>query len=1151
MKKYVTLFCVLAIIMLGLPTGETNAMAKLDPALVDMSRLDPAHRESEFLPVIIRLQNPCVIGQVTFGGKFTTNTQELNNPENITRSTALSRIMFEQKNSVEIIKTRIKGIKILNSYQVTTNSLRAIIPRNSMKDIAELPCVSYVWYEAPLYPTRWHSREPMNCWPVYRGETDLDGEICLDPEGREVNGKGIVCSVSDTGLDYTHPDFGSQSRPEGAKVIISHDFGDTDNDCQEEEEKTSHGTACAGIIAADGPGQEKGIAPKALLAGYKISGPSGDLTGDVAATWETMVKEEIDVSNNSFSSPRGYSPMNEAQNNAVSAGVCVVAGNGNWGSPGPKLPVPCGSFSSPENVIGVGATEDYATFSKIIISDAPDMDSIGKELKGLWGSTGKDFEDYNRPLRLVDCGWGRKQDFSGLQLRGKVALIWRGPSDEYTEEHGDGVFFSEKLLNASQAGAVAVLLYNHSPGFLSVPWELYSYGTSKGQQDEFLPCLELLQSQGLELREMLHTGHEWKLGKVDKKQNEVFIKITKPAGYANITSFTSQGPSINGSLKPDVCAPGSNIRSTNPRWMWDLEDRSGNKYGKYTDSFGGTSAAGPFVCGVACLVRQARPKWNPFEVKRAIMNTANLLRRYKDDSYIPLLSQGMGRVDGFNSCMTDILIQPPSALIVAATKRIQIDDPPSEWIDKEKKSKLPNGIKQSMIAFKVYNYNEKEPHNIELSYEINSRQAEDFKISFSSKNITIPPGTEDNPSSSWVGIDVEWTGKLIGNTNDIIIWFTDKNTGQKWHTGVCIYNNDPEVQGEKSTYTGNIGYSFTGLLPIQTPNGDGVDDGLDISFSLTNGSYNQWMESYKEYGYIPYYSNYANGVSFMLKDYNLKTWKTIYSDSVLELGEHNFSWNGKDDRGKYVLPDGEWYLGSGLFDKGLDKSAGAMVDVYKEHTFFEYPFQVKNSVVPSLVLVSAHPIPSSPGVGTEFELGIYVEHAKNLKTIQFSVVIPGLGNIAKFMGVRQGDFMSRNSDYGPLTTVEQDDGSDSILVNIQRSHDGVSGEGWLIFLRFLPITSNYIDISFENLNISYINEETGEEEYGLAFYKSSSFAVERKYFEPADFNRDGKVDKADMDILKLAMGSKRGEERFNWRCDLDRNGIIDMHDMVLFAQAMD
>ncbi|MCK5744423.1 MAG: hypothetical protein KAH30_06750, partial [Caldisericia bacterium] len=89
MKKYVTLFCILAIIMLGMPTGGTNAMAKLDPALVDMSRLDPIHRESEFLPVIIRLQNPCVIGQITFEAEFTTSTQELNNPENITRSTAL------------------------------------------------------------------------------------------------------------------------------------------------------------------------------------------------------------------------------------------------------------------------------------------------------------------------------------------------------------------------------------------------------------------------------------------------------------------------------------------------------------------------------------------------------------------------------------------------------------------------------------------------------------------------------------------------------------------------------------------------------------------------------------------------------------------------------------------------------------------------------------------------------------------------------------------------------------------------------------------------------------------------------------------------------------------------------------------------------
>ncbi len=1139
MRKYLVLFCIIAVVMIGLPTGGTNAMAKLDPAFINMGGLDQIHAESELLPVIIRLQKPCVVQQVTFGGSFTTSVQEINNPGNINRITALSSVLIDQQNSIKTLTESIDGLIVRNTYQLSTNSIRALVPRESINDIAELPCVSFVWYEAPQTLHRWHSRGPLNCWPVYDGESNLDGNICLDPEGREVNGKGIVCAVSDTGLDYTHQDFGSQSRPVGNKVIISHDFGTGDNDCQEEDGKTTHGTNCAGIIAADGPGQEKGIAPKAKLAGYKISGTSGAITGDISAAWEMMIKEEIDVSNNSWGRRGGYSSFREAENNAVLAGVSIVASQGNSGSPGPNVPIPCGSTSSPENVIAAGATMDYATFSKAIISDAPDMDSIGKEYKGIWGPTRKEFKDFGRPIQILDCGWGREQDFSGLDLDGKIALIWRGPGGGIGDEFGPGVFFSAKLNNAFSAGAITVLLYNHSPGFLSLGWGNYSANTTAAQQANFLPCLELLQSQGKEMRDMLHAGNDWKIGEVDKNQNDVFMKFTKPQGYANIANFTSQGPSAIASLKPDVCAPGSNIRTC----VATSQDS-----GLYTNDYGGTSAAGPFVCGVVCLVRQARPEWNPFEVKRALMCTANLLRRYKDDSYIPVLSQGMGRPDAFNACTTDVLIQPPSSLIVAGNGYIKTDDSPEEWEDKAKKARLPSEVKKSMIAYKVYNYSTTNPHNIELSYEVNSRQADGIKVTFSSKSISIPMASEaDEPSSAWVGIDVEWPVRLTGGTNDIIIWFTDKKTGQKWHTGVCIYNNSPSAQGINNTYSSFIEYTTLGSPPTLTPNGDGIDDGFyDIAFTQTNGSYNGM------YGRQSYYDNYANGVSFMVKDYNEKTWQTIFSESVLELGEHEFSWDGLGDDGEYLLPDGEWYLGMSIIDNvGYNRSTRRVITGVNEITFFKKPFQVADSVVPPLPLVSAYPIPSTPGKGNEFELGIYIQHATNIKSIQFYIILPGLSDIAKFKGKRLGEFMLRNTTSTPFWDIDHEEGSDRIRVDIQRDFDGVSGEGWLAYIRLLPIASNYLDVTFENLNISYINEETMKEEYKFAFYKTTSITIEREFYNPADFNHDGRIDEDDLDILTSSLGSTRGEDRFNWRCDLDFNGIIDMNDMAIFAQALE
>ncbi len=1142
MRKYVVLFCVLALIMLGMPMSGTDAMAKLDPALVDFSGLDPIHQDSDMIPVIIRLQGNGVITEMTMDGKFFTNTNELNGSSNLTRVASLSKVLTEQGYAISNISNLIDGIEIINSYQLTTNAIRALVPRSKIMDLAEMDFVKNVWYEAPQELHRWHSRTPMNCWPVYNQETDLDGDVCLDPKGRPIDGTGIVCSVTDTGLDYTHVDFGKQSKPEGAKVVISHDFADTDEDCQEEEGQT-HGTCCAGIIAGDGPDeQEKGIAPKAKLAGYKIANSRGYLVGDIGATWEMMVKEGIDVSNNSWGRPGGWSSFHEQENNAVLAGVSVIASQGNNGPPGPSLPVPCGSTSSPENVIGVGATLDYAYFSKSIITDAPDIDDIGKEYKGIWGVTTHDFTDYGRPIQVLDCGWGREGDFAGLDLNGKIALIQRGPKTEDQDKYGPALNFSTKVARAKQNGAIAIMLYNHSAGFiqsfyLNVP------------SDQLVPSFEMLNSQGLEFVEMLHAGNDWDLGNVDRNQNDVFVKFTEPQGYGNITGFTSSGPTQYGSLKPDVCAPGEKIRTAAATWSIG-KTLYGEKMGNppYTNVFNGTSAAGPFVCGAACLVRQARPEWGPLEVKRSLMNTANLLRRYKDDNYVPFLSQGMGRVDGFNACMTDILIQPPSALIVVESEYVKIDDPPEEWEDRNKKAKLPADIKRSLIAFKVYNYSSENTHNLEMSYEVNSRQADEIKVNFTTDTVTIEDGSGDQPSSSWVGLDIEWPVKLTGGTNDIVIWFTDKKTGQKWHTGITLFNNNPTVQGARYSYASFLEYTNHGLPPTSTPNGDGITDGLDVNYTLTNGSYSSYSGEY---------DNYADGVSFMVKDYNEKTWQIIHSESILELGEHEFSWDGLDGAGEYLLPDGEWYLGMRIMNKTVDWSIPAYVSVPYELTYFKWPFQVDDSVVPPLPLVSAYPIPSTPGKGSEFELGIYIQYATNIKSIQFDIILPGLSDIAKYMGNRKGDFMFRDASYTAndagntafnYYSVEQM-GEDKFRVDIQRPLDGVSGEGWLTYLKLLPIASNYLDVTFDNLNISYINEETMAEEYKFAFYKTSSITIDKEYYDPEDFNHDGNIDEDDLDILTAALGSTRGESRYTWRCDLDYNGIIDMNDMVIFAQA--
>lgn len=87
--------------------------------------------------------------------------------------------------------------------------------------------------------------------------------------------------------------------------------------------------------------------------------------------------------------------------------------------------------------------------------------------------------------------------------------------------------------------------------------------------------------------------------------------VTESVTGDAINPSSSRG--VHGSLgwaKPDVAAPGTGIYSA----------ASGT--GNEPQSLSGTSMASPHVAGIAALVRSAHPGWDPTEVKAAIVNTA-------------------------------------------------------------------------------------------------------------------------------------------------------------------------------------------------------------------------------------------------------------------------------------------------------------------------------------------------------------------------------------------------------------------------------------------------------------------------------------------------------------------------------------------------
>ncbi|SDN33346.1 bacillopeptidase F. Serine peptidase. MEROPS family S08A [Psychrobacillus sp. OK028] len=102
-----------------------------------------------------------------------------------------------------------------------------------------------------------------------------------------------------------------------------------------------------------------------------------------------------------------------------------------------------------------------------------------------------------------------------------------------------------------------------------------------------------------------------------------------------VASFSLRGPSPYAEIKPDISAPGVNIRSSVPG-------------GTYEGGWNGTSMSGPAVSGVAALLRQVNADLTVEEMEEILLNTANPLT---DSVYttVPNHGYGYGLIDAYEA----------------------------------------------------------------------------------------------------------------------------------------------------------------------------------------------------------------------------------------------------------------------------------------------------------------------------------------------------------------------------------------------------------------------------------------------------------------------------------------------------------------------
>ncbi|PWK89259.1 subtilase family protein [Lentzea atacamensis] len=529
-------------------------------------------------------------------------------------------------------------------------------------------------------------------------------------------GDDVRVGIIDTGVDYTHANFGGPGTVEAfravnpraadpnfptAKVVGGYDFVGEEYDGSSKDpaintpkpdpnpiDCNGHGSHVAGTTAGFGENADgstfkgdytkldaeklnamkigPGTAPKALIYALKVFGCDGSTNvTSQALDWsldpdgDGDFSDHLDVVNLSLGSDYGApdDPDSLFVKKLYRAGVMPVFSAGNGGD----LYDIGGSPGNTPEALTVASTRD-----SFVLRDGAEANGQAKPGQYSQNFTGYLGYDETRPVvKLTQAG-----NLDGCQpitenLTGKfVWLEW--DDNDATRRCGSG----GRTNNAQAAGAEGVLLSSTLNNF--------NAGIAGNAT---IPAFQFTGDATNQVRPLLDAGTLT----VRLAGN---LRTTVPTYDQSISdtpsSFTSRG-TRGKSIKPDVAAPGDTISSTA---VGSGNDRS---------VISGTSMASPHVAGIAALVRQTHPDWSLEEVKAAIMNTAGADVKENGKTFAPN-RVGTGRVDGKAALDNQVLafVEDDPGYVSANFGVVEVSKP----VSKTKTIKIVNKSTKS-VEYKV------------------------------------------------------------------------------------------------------------------------------------------------------------------------------------------------------------------------------------------------------------------------------------------------------------------------------------------------------------------------------------------------------------------------------------------------------------------
>jgi minor extracellular serine protease Vpr len=454
------------------------------------------------------------------------------------------------------------------------------------------------------------------------------------------DGRGVTIALLDTGVDEAHPFL--RGRVVGGIDIVGHGPDATARaNPHDRSEFERHGTELAGILVGSrGPAGLHGVAPGATVLPIRIAGwqPAGNGRELVYSRSDQLIAgldravdpnadgdahDAVRVALVGVAEPYAAfteGPEAQAVQGALDLNTLVVAPAGNDGGTGHSfgsIAGPAGAASS----LAVAATDSRTRLPQARVVLRRGLDVIFDRSLPLLGAVAP---THSLTLRVTAPSSNRGLetasgagffDAKGVSLvAGSAVVVPVGDDPEAT------------AVAASRAGAAAVVLYGGS----------LPAGGLRAGEDETAPVVVVPTAAAVELLASLRAGIDVgiSLGPGHDDPNN---------GRGLIAGFSSQGLAFDGSVKPDVAAPGIAITTAEPGAAADDSPLYG--------AVNGTSGAAATVAGAAALLVQMRPALDGPALE-------SLLVGYAQPGGAPATAAGAGTFRLGASAVGEIAAQP-------------------------------------------------------------------------------------------------------------------------------------------------------------------------------------------------------------------------------------------------------------------------------------------------------------------------------------------------------------------------------------------------------------------------------------------------------------------------------------------------------------